>query len=363
MSYRWLAAAMVVGASAACGANAVEDQTTTAADTTDCTASADGLFDDLRCTGLYSDFATKTVAPDVNAFTPGFELWSDGAEKSRFIYLPPGTQIDATDMNSWVFPVGTKLWKEFRVALDADGGQPGEPPVRVETRMMHKAAEGKWLATTYVWSGDEAKRVKTGIFPFPGTKSYEVPAERTCNRCHSGRKDHVLGFEAVLTAAPEATGLTYDQLVARGLLKNAALASSSLQIPGNSVERDAIGRLHANCGISCHHPDGPGPFSMRLDAELPGLPTAIEDTSVFKEAINQESGFTPANGTGTYYRIRPTDTDGSTIFYRMSKRDAPAGFEQMPPVATHKPSPELIASMKSWIDSMTAAPYPAPLPR
>ena len=46
---------------------------------------------------------------------PTEALWSDGAVKRRFIYLPPGTTIDTTNMDEWVFPVGTKFWKEFSV--------------------------------------------------------------------------------------------------------------------------------------------------------------------------------------------------------------------------------------------------------
>ena len=41
------------------------------------------------------------------------QLWADYATKQRWILLPPGTKIDATDPNEWVFPVGTKVWKEF----------------------------------------------------------------------------------------------------------------------------------------------------------------------------------------------------------------------------------------------------------
>ena len=38
--------------------------------------------------------------------------------------------------------------------------------------------------------------------PFPRTQDYEVPSERTCNRCHGNKPNRVLGFEAVSLAAP-----------------------------------------------------------------------------------------------------------------------------------------------------------------
>ena len=60
-------------------------------------------------------------------YTPSTPLWSDGAQKQRWIELPPNTQIDISNPNEWTFPVGTKLFKEFRV-----NGK------RVETRMFQK---------------------------------------------------------------------------------------------------------------------------------------------------------------------------------------------------------------------------------
>ena len=48
---------------------------------------------DLRCTGLYTDFASKALAPDNKEYTPGLVLWSDGADKTRWLYLPPGAKI------------------------------------------------------------------------------------------------------------------------------------------------------------------------------------------------------------------------------------------------------------------------------
>src|ERR1043165_4284096 len=47
----------------------------------------------LADTGLFADAATETIAPDVLAYTPQFGLWSDGADKRRWAWLPPGAPI------------------------------------------------------------------------------------------------------------------------------------------------------------------------------------------------------------------------------------------------------------------------------
>ena len=41
--------------------------------------------------------------------SPRYPLWSDGAEKQRYLSLPPGTQIDTSNMDDWKFPVGTRV--------------------------------------------------------------------------------------------------------------------------------------------------------------------------------------------------------------------------------------------------------------
>src|SRR5262245_21735632 len=67
----------------------------------------------LADTGRCLDAGCCQIASNVHAYTPHYQLWSDSATKRRWIYLPPGTQIDTSDMDFWKFPVGTKLWKEF----------------------------------------------------------------------------------------------------------------------------------------------------------------------------------------------------------------------------------------------------------
>src|SRR5262245_20512807 len=94
----------------------------------------------LRDTGLYADWEEKIVAADVVPFAPQFPRWSDGAEKRRWIRLPRGKAVDARRADAWVFPVGTRLWKEFSF----DGRV-------VETRFIERRADG-WLYATYVWS-------------------------------------------------------------------------------------------------------------------------------------------------------------------------------------------------------------------
>src|SRR5262245_31719868 len=81
----------------------------------------------LSETGLYADITADAIANDVLPYRPAFELWSDGADKRRWLWIPPGDAIDTRDMDQWRFPTGTKVWKEF-----SRGG------IRLETRLLSK---------------------------------------------------------------------------------------------------------------------------------------------------------------------------------------------------------------------------------
>ena len=63
--------------------------------------------------GLYVEGSCSLLAEGVRFFAPRYALWTDGAAKERYIYLPPGTSIDTTDPDQWIFPEGTMIWKNF----------------------------------------------------------------------------------------------------------------------------------------------------------------------------------------------------------------------------------------------------------
>src|SRR5690242_16817652 len=61
----------------------------------------DGLHQHLECEGLYSNIRDKTLAKGVEPYKPGVVLWSDGAEKQRWISLPKGKKIDTSTPIEW----------------------------------------------------------------------------------------------------------------------------------------------------------------------------------------------------------------------------------------------------------------------
>jgi hypothetical protein len=327
-------------------AGAASDATDAAVDCVD----GGGLPPDLSCTGLYSDWATKTVAPGNVTYTPGYILWSDGAVKTRWISLPAGSQIDTSDMDDWVFPVGTRIWKQFVV-----GGQ------LIETRFMWKEGEADWTFADYLWSADlsSAPLLRNGETNVNGT-TYEVPALSRCPSCHGGRLDDVLGFDLIGTGVSTAQGLTLAGLVAAGDLTDPPPAVPVV-IPEDStgMAAPALGWLHVNCGVSCHNND-PGSMAygshlyMKLltDQMYPpdGGSGQVSNLDTYTTAVGVLSNLTP-NGMH-YMRIAPGVSDASLIPLMDLARGADASFAQMPPFVTHIPDTVDVGLVQSWINAL-----------
>jgi hypothetical protein len=309
---------------------------------TDCPLGPGGEPTDLRCTGLYADWATKAIATGVRQYDPGLHLWSDGASKTRWIYLPPGTQIDSSNMDQWTFANGTKVWKEFDL-----GG------ARVETRLLWKRANGTWYLTTYRWSADgtTAPELTEGEMNVGGG-TYQIPAQSDCSSCHAGRWDMVLGFDAIGLSTTAASGVTMATLKAENLLT--APPTSPLTIPGDAKAAAALGYLHVNCGSPCHNSDGPEAGSstgllMRLNAAELG---AVADTDTWNTAMGVSASFA-IPGVKNPEVLAPCDPTSSAAYYRMSVRDGVDGIgtqQQMPPIITHQPDPDGLAAIAAWLN-------------
>jgi hypothetical protein len=312
---------------------------------TGCEIGAEGQPLSLSCTGLYSDFAGRKIAPGVRSYSPAFHLWSDGAEKQRWIYLPPGTRIDTSNPDEWTFPVGTKFWKEFKL----DGH-------RVETRLLWKTSSQTWYRTTYRWSTNEetARELTAGERQVDG-RDYEIPSQALCASCHDGRRDTVLGFDAINLSAAAATGLDAATLLKERLLTDPLRELRG--IPGTQLDVAALGYLHVNCGVSCHNRDsGSASFSglfLRLEA---ARLQNVQATDTWTTGVNMPCRYYAMQDSPQPASIfTPCDPLSSIAYYRMSHRNGVAGAtagSQMPPLATHRVDSEGLATIANWLMSL-----------
>jgi hypothetical protein len=305
----------------------------------------------LRDTGLYADWATKTVAPGNLPFSPQYPLWSDGATKSRWLHIPKGRFIDGSDPDVWKFPVGTRLWKEF-----AFGG-------RAETRFMEHTRSG-WQFATYLWNDDESEAV---LAPEGGIKQsvpirdgirHAIPSRVDCRACHEAGPVRVLGFTALQLSpdrdpnAPHAEPLPEGAvdlrtLAARGFVRGLparVTATPPRIVASTPTARAALGYLHGNCG-GCH--TGAGElrslaFALnytlnRSDSEAPpALLTSLGKPSRFKVPAAADA----------VERVCAGQPEKSVLVARMASRHP---LVQMPPLGTRLVDDEAVSLIRRWI--------------
>jgi hypothetical protein len=297
----------------------------------------------LSQTGLYADLAKKTVADSAVPFVPVSPLWSDGAEKHRWIVLPPGTTIDTSDMDHWRFPVGTRLFKEF-----AREGK------RLETRLIaHRADTGvvddDWWVGSFVWRDDEsdADLAPDGQEDIRGT-DHDAPSQTRCFACHIGEPGRVLGFSALqLSKGAGASGTTVRSLASAGLLSHPPPTGTDAPFPeAGSPAGLAAAYLHANCG-HCHNPAGAAWPDTSMVLRLSVADGDLAQSDLVKTTVGV--ALSRWSKPGYALRIAPGTPSASGVLYRMSAR---GDNDQMPPIATEHTDPAGLGALTTWIESL-----------
>jgi len=261
--------------------------------------------------------------------------------------LPPGTAIDASDPDAWVFPIGTRIWKEFAFGR------------RIETRFMKRQDDGEWLYATFRWNEEETEALLVSERGFrhacdsrPGV-AYNLPSLVECRACHDSGLSPVLGFSALQLSSdrdpnaphatePEPGSLDLAALVRLGLIVGLpeTLASHPPRVRASTpTERTALGYLHGNCS-NCHNRKSPiERLGLSWTVRADGTPEALAS------AVGQESHYRPT-GTEISERIVPGHPEQSLLIARVSSRN-PA--RQMPPMDTKVVDDEGVALLTRWI--------------
>jgi len=306
----------------------------------------------LTDTGLYEPGSVTRVRAGVIAFTPQYGLWSDGAHKRRWIWLPPGDAIDASRPDAWQFPVGTRLWKEFAMGA------------RVETRYIERLPGGSWRYASYRWNADGSDATlvpdagaAVAVSAAPGGR-YMIPSRGDCAVCHEGTAVPVLGFSA-LQLSPDrdplglhAGGAPGEQadlrnLVARRLVVNLppALLTTPPRIAARSpIERAALGYLHANCG-HCHNPTGVLD-GLELTLAQRAADGGDSAAATLRSLLGHASRFVPQGGSTAQRVAAVGDAAPGTLLLRLTSTDAAT---RMPPLGVQRVDAAGAALIELWL--------------
>jgi uncharacterized repeat protein (TIGR03806 family) len=295
---------------------------------------------------------------DVHPYSVNAPLFSDYAEKARFVFVPKGLSVQYKTDSVWEFPAGVVLIKHFFYYQDA--GQPGKGRKILETRLLILGDQG-WKPATYIWNEaqtDADLEVAGSSFPVQWVDAdhkrrnldYVVPNLNQCKGCHSYDGQFQPIGPTTRQLNRDAADGTGNQLVnwrnkgwlvlPAGFDPVTAPRLTDYRDVTASVESRARAYLEGNCA-HCHNPHGPASTSgMFLDSRQ----TDPAKLGVWKApvAAGQGSG-------GLKFGIVPGKPSESIMVFRM-ENEAPG--IRMPELGRQLEHKEGVALIKAWVKAM-----------
>ncbi len=283
-------------------------------------------------------------------------LFSNYAEKARFVKVPVGKVISYNDSIALDFPEGTVLIKNFYYLNDFRN--PAKGKRILETRLLVHTENG-WQAWPYVWNEEQTEAYyevagETKQVTYVDRKGkkvktpYLIPNKNQCKGCHSRNGKMV-------PLGPTARNLNGDYDYAHGRhnqlaywqqigwltdLPNALPAMPAFDDATASLNLRARAYLDVNCG-HCHHPLGP--------ASTSGLYLDWQQNNPAHLGINK-SPVAAGRGSGDLpFDIVPGSPQHSILLHRMKTNDPGIA---MPEIGREQIHQEGVALIEAWIRSM-----------
>ena len=298
-------------------------------------------------------------------------LFTDYAEKYRFIFIPEGKQAAYSSRETMDFPVGTIIAKTFTMPNDFLNEGAGE--TIIETRLLLHRKDG-WATLPYTWREDGSgadltlaggTRELTWIHSDGSTRStnYVIPDANSCKTCHnvtrpetgSGRNNETV----IVPIGPKARFLNMDNVYGgetfnqldymwqQDVLVGVPADLDSIDTvpvwddPSLDLEQRAKGYLDINCA-HCHRPDG---FASNSALNLEFWREVDTNYGICKQPVAAGSG-----SGGLKNDIVPGDADASITAYRMNSNEPDV---RMPEIGRSIVHDEGVALIREWINSMS----------
>lgn len=298
-----------------------------------------GMAKNLSDYGFFADGARQVPGAGVAPYALNTPLWSDGAEKLRFVYLPEGTQLIADGDGLLQFPVGSAIIKTF-------GFGEGEDRRLIETRLLLHRADG-WVALPYRWNADQtdATLALAGgrmdlLTPAGETISYAIPNKNQCKTCHS--KDG-----EVIPIGPKARNLSGEwlgQMAQAGLLDQMPDGADSLPDWSTHAAGPAAPFARAYLDVNCAHCHQPGGGASNSGLDLRWEQDDPHALGILKRPVAAGRG-----AGGHDFSVLPGQPDTSILLYRMNS--AEPGIA-MPELGKSTVDREGVAVVRRWIAEM-----------
>lgn len=308
--------------------------------------------------GFFTNPRAQSPADGVIPYDLATPLFSDGAQKFRFVFVPEGKAAAYSRDEAFDFPAGSALVKTF--AFPADHASPDGPLRLIETRVLLKHDDG-WQAWAYLWNEAQTDaelkiagaKVELSVAAPGGGETrftYSVPNKNQCKACHA------LNGE-IVPLGPKARNLNRvfdyaegreNQLAhwtAAGVLAGAPAPDDADAVPdwrdaAAPVDARARAWLDVNCA-HCHRRDGPASNSGLFLTWGETEPTAL---GIGKRPVAAGRG-----SGGRTYDIAPGYPGESILLYRIESVEPGV---MMPELGRVLPDPAAVALLREWIETL-----------
>ncbi len=308
----------------------------------------------LSATGIYADLGSLAPSPGLVPYDVNAPLWSDGAEKDRFLALPGVERITFSVDGAYEFPVGTVLVKTFRLPLVKGDAATA---VKIETRVL-LLTPGGWEGYSYRWRDDgsdadlltdaDTRALTIVDASAPGgsyAQTWRFPSRGDCMRCHTAAAGFVLGLTTRQLNRDHAYPARVDNqlrawdhvgLFDVGLPTPASLPAHPDPADASApVEARARAYLDANCS-TCHRPGGPSAAAIDLRS-------TVSTASMNVGGVPPQFGNVGLSGPSI---VQWGSHANSVLWARVRALDG----NRMPPLGSSVRDPAGEALVGSWID-------------
>jgi len=297
-----------------------------------------------------------TPNPGVLPYDLNTPLFSDYADKYRFVWMPPGSSAEYKDDAAFEFPIGTIFAKSFAFPVDNHRGEER----LIETRLLVRT-NFAWVPLPYIWNVSQTEATLQ-LVPDPvriryteaagigHDFTYQIPNTNECHECHDNNK-------VLQPIGPKARNLNKDfayqdgraNQLARwtnvGYLRGAPKPETAPQAAkwdepaSGSLSSRALAYLDNNCA-HCHQPGGTAGYTG-VDFRLGHF-----DADKFGICKHPNSA---GNMGDRRYDVVPGNPDASILVYRL---ESIAPKVMMPQVGRDVVHTEGVALIREWVTSL-----------
>lgn len=296
---------------------------------------------------------------DVLPYDLNSPLFSDYAEKARFVWMPNNTTAKYTLDSVLDFPVGTVLGKTFFYYKNKT--QPALGKQLVETRLLIKREE-EWEAISYQWNDAQNEAyldIVGDIKPINWINengiaqqvNYIIPNRNQCKSCHYqdgklipiGPKVRNLNKTfAYLDGERNQLAKWAEKGMLTGWQSDETHPQASVWYDADSgtLHQRAMSYLDINCG-HCHNPKGP--------AHTSGLNLTYDQTLGRNLGIDKPPVAAGKGSGDRLFSIVKGHPEKSIMVYRMESTDPGA---MMPEIGRQRVHEEGVELIKEWIKNL-----------